>query len=63
MTMVAAQGAMGYADDGDDVADDDSAHKVVQQRIRQSNKINNKSPMRVTLFRESDLSSFRMMIR
>jgi hypothetical protein len=63
MTMVAAQGAMGYADDGDDVADDDSAHKVVQQRIRQSNEINNKSPMRVTLFRESDLSSFRMMIR
>jgi hypothetical protein len=38
---------------------------VVQQQIRHSNKINNKSPMRVTLFvhRESDLSSFRMMIR
>jgi hypothetical protein len=30
-----------------------------------SNEINNKSPMRVTLFvrRESDLSSFRTMIR
>jgi hypothetical protein len=38
---------------------------VVQQRIRQSNEINNKSPMRVTFFvrRESDLSSFRTMIR
>ena len=50
MTMVAARWAMGYADDGDDVAgddvaDDDSAHEVVQQRIRQSNEINNKSPI------------------
>jgi len=33
-------------------ADDDSA-------IRQPNEIKNKSPMRVTLFWESDLSSFR----
>jgi hypothetical protein len=45
MTMVAARWAMGYADDGDDVADNDSAHEVVQQRIRQSNEINNKSPI------------------
>jgi len=62
MTMVAARWAMGYTDDGYGEQRQCSRAEVVQQWIRQSNEINKKSPMRVTLFRESDLSSFRMMI-
>ena len=61
--MAVARRAMGYDDDGDDDGGGRrqcACAEVVQQRIHQSNEINNKSPMRVTLFVrwESDLSSF-----
>jgi hypothetical protein len=66
--MAAVQRAMGYDDNGDNNGGGRrqcARAVVVQQQICQSNEINNKSLMRVTLFlrQESDLSSFRTMIR